>query len=120
MSHCNPSTPTASDLDHELVFYASEEEKQIEIELMADRHNNSDKSMIIMLCSSRVLNESNVPVRIGSFNQTKINVTNREDAGPFFPQLPTVASEGADAGNFYYDQPLLCITVSCKLLVMLA
>ena len=119
-SRCNPLSPPDPDSSHEVVFQPEEIDKQIEIELTADHHSNSDMTLIIRLCHSRVLGADNVPVRIGPFNQAVIDVTNRPYSGPYFPQLPVVVSEGetvtvglGDIGRtLYYDQPLLCITVS--------
>ena len=120
MSRCNPSSPVDEAASYEVVFQREETDKKIEIELTANHRSNSDDSLIIRLCHSRVLDADHVPVRIGSFNQTVIDVTNRPYSGPYFPDLPVVVSEGAtvtvglgDIGRtLYYDQPLLCVTVS--------
>lgn len=106
--------------DREVVFFHGETEKEIVIVLSANYESNMQQAVIVTLSSSRMLDADNVPVRIGLPNLFTIDVTNREYEGPYFPNLPVVANEGEtvtsemEPEGLYYDQPILCITVSVK------
>lgn len=113
------STQTFSDVNREVVFSHNEVQTNITIDLKANYDSDDDQQVTVSLIhgSERVLDTDNVPAKIGENATTVIVIiNNRGSRGPFFPSLPSLENEGAvdirGAQARYYDQPLLCITVS--------
>ena len=113
------STQTFSDVNREVVFSHNEVQTNIIIDLKANYDSDDDQQVTVSLIhgSERVLDTDNVPAKIGENATTVIVIiNNRGSRGPFFPSLPSLENEGAvdirGAQARYYDQPLLCITVS--------
>ena len=104
-----------------VVFNRNETQKEIEIVLRANHGRDEEPSLIVQLFNGRLLGDATVPVRVGTHYRAEIVIINREYGGPFFPDLPIVENvgeamiAGGESHTLYYDQPLLCITVSPKL-----
>ena len=116
-----PPSQMFSSVNREAVFSPNEDRTNITIDLRANYESNDNQQITVTLIhgSERVLDAQNVPARIGDAAVAVIVITNRAYQGPFFPGLPTLENEEEprDSQVLYYDQPLLCVTVSLYLLL---
>ena len=100
----------------QVYFPEDDTEKYINIQIHANHRYHSNSWFYVQLY---IEDDDNLAVRLGPKNKTKIIIQNTLLNGVYFPAEPQIQSFIEDSNlvaavnnTLYYDQPLICVTVS--------
>lgn len=100
----------------EVYFLEDVTENYISIQIHANHRYHSNSWFYIQLY---IEDDNDLDIRLGSKNKTKVIIQNTLLNGVYFPAEPQIQSFIEDSNllvavnnTLYYDQPLICVTVS--------